>query len=281
MPQVRIATDSAADIPPDLVAALGIAVAPLSIHFGDTTYLDGETITPAEFYQVMAGSPHFPRTSQPSVGRFEQIYAKARDDGMDVVSIHIASTLSGTFNAAQLAANNVEGARVHLVDSQTASMAEGELVLAAARLAAEDIPAAEIVQRIEELRPAVHPYIMLDSLAHLQRGGRISRVQGLLGTLLSVKPIIEVTRGELIAVQRVRTSSKALQELANNARGQQPLAGLRVLHSNAPKLVEGLLDLLKPLVPGREIPVQLLGPVVGVHVGAGAIGVVTLQEQKR
>jgi DegV family protein with EDD domain len=119
---------------------------------------------------------------------------------------------------------------------------------------------------------------MLDNLAHLQRGGRIGRAQSLLGTLLSVKPIVEVTNGEVNPVQRVRTTARALQELVDDARSRQPLAEVRILHANAPKLVEQLLPLLRPLAPGPEVPVQLLGPVVGVHVGAGAIGVLTVRK---
>lgn len=279
MPQVRIVTDSAADIPPELVARHGIAVAPLSVHFGDTTYLEGVDLTPEGFYREMAASDSFPRTSQPSVGRFEEIYARARDEGAEVVSIHLSSRLSGTYNAAALAARNVEGARVHLVDSQTASMVEGELVLAAARLAEAGLAAGEIARRVEALIPASYGLIMLDNLTHLQRGGRIGRAQSLLGTLLGVKPILEVAHGEVTPVGRVRTAARALQELANDTRGRAPLAALRVLHADAPALAERLVALLADVAPPGGIPVQLLGPVVGTHVGAGAIGVVTIRRQ--
>lgn len=280
MPQVRIVTDSASDIPADLVADLGIIVVPLSISFGDMVYLDGVDLDAAQFYRLLATDPHFPRTSQPSVGRFEEVYTRLRDEGAEVVSIHLAAGLSGTLGAAKSAASNVEGLQIQFVDSLGASMIEGELVIAAARLAAEGLPAPEIAARIEAMRPSVYGLIMLDNLAHLQRGGRIGRAQSLLGTLLSVKPIVEVARGEVNPVQRVRTAAKALQELASDARARQPLAGLRILHSDAPKLVEHLLPLLRPLAPDGTVPAQLLGPVVGVHVGAGAIGVLTVRRQQ-
>src|SRR5579872_643738 len=120
MAQVRVVTDSAADLPADLVEAHGIGVVPLSVHFGENTFLDGETITPAEFYTMLASDPHFPRTSQPSVGRFEETYTRLRDEGAEIISIHLSSRLSGTFNAAGLAARTVESATIHLVDSQLA-----------------------------------------------------------------------------------------------------------------------------------------------------------------
>jgi DegV family protein with EDD domain len=280
MTRVRIVTDSASDIPADLVAALGIVVVPLSISFGDTIYLDGEDLSTEEFYRLLATNPHFPRTSQPSVGRFEQVYAQARDDDADVVSIHLAGGLSGTLNAARTAASNVEGARIQFVDSLGASMIEGALVIEAARLAADGLPAPEIARRVEARRPAVYGLIMLDNLAHLQRGGRIGRAQSLLGTLLNVKPLVEVAGGEVNPVQRVRTATKALQELTNDARSRQPLAALRILHSNAPALVEQLLPMLQPLAPDGEVPVQLIGPAVGVHVGVGAIGVLTVRKEQ-
>jgi DegV family protein with EDD domain len=280
MPQVRIVTDSASDIPADLVTQLDIVVVPLSISFGDRVYLDGEDLTAEEFYRLLATNPNFPRTSQPSVGRFEQVYTRLRDEGAEVVSIHLAAGLSGTLNAAKLAASHVEGAQVQFVDSLGASMIEGALVIAGARWAAEGLAAPEIARRVEAMRPAVYGLIMLDNLAHLQRGGRIGRAESLLGTLLSVKPIVEVAKGEVNPVQRVRTAAKALQELTKDARRRQPLAEARILHSNAPRLVEQLLPMLQPLIPDGTVPVQLLGPVVGVHVGAGAIGVLTVRRQQ-
>lgn len=279
MAQVRIVTDSAADLTPDVVEAHGITVVPLSVKFGDATYLDGETITPAEFYRLLATDQHFPRTSQPSVGQFEQAYAGLRDGGAEIISVHLTSKLSGTYNAARLASRNVEGVTVHLVDSLLASEPEGELVLEAARLAEQGRPVPEILAAVDDLQRRIHFGIMLDTLTHIQRGGRIGRAQGLVGSLLSIKPILSLEEGVVVPKQRVRTTSKALQELVDDAKRLAPLERICIMHANAPKLAETLAGLARPLVEG-DIPIGELGAVIGAHVGAGAVGLVSVQARR-
>lgn len=275
MPRVRIVTDSAGDVEPAVAARLGITVVALSIHFGGDVYAEGEDITPEQFYRMLQQNPNFPRTSQPPVGRFEAVYREAMDAGEEVVSIHVSAKFSGTLNAAQVAARNVGAQNVRFVDSFGASVLQGQLAITAAQLAAQGAGADTIVTEVERLRPKVYGLIMLEDLGYLQRGGRIGRAQSLVGTLLSVKPIIEVINGEVAPVQRVRTLGKALQTLAEDAKSRQPLEQLAILHSNAPEAVEMLKKLLLPIAPEGEIPVNLLGAVVGVHVGPGAIGVYT------
>lgn len=279
MAQVRIVTDSAADLPHDSARALGISVVPLAVSFGSSSYLDGVDITPDEFYRLLASDPNFPRTSQPAVGLFEQTYTTLRDEGAEIISLHLSSGLSGTLQAATIAAGNVPGATIHLVDSLTASMGEGVMVLEAARMAAAGRDAATILAYVERMKSRVHVGIMLDTLAYVQRGGRIGRAASMIGTLLSVKPILGVEDGIVVPRQRVRTTGKALQELANETRNLRPLKELYVLHSNAKHLADALLPLLRPFAPG-EIPVQLIGPVVGAHVGAGAVGIVSLRREE-
>jgi DegV family protein with EDD domain len=276
MPQIQIVTDSAADIPPSLAAELGITVVPLTIHFGDKTFHDGEDLTPQEFYALLRSNSNFPRTSQPSVGRFEAAYGALREH--EIISIHLSSRLSGTFGAATTASRGVEGCQVQLVDSLLAAMAEGELVLAAARMARDGEGARAILQHLDSLRERMHVGIMLDNLTHLQRGGRIGRAQGLLGTLLNVKPIVALEDGVVAPRQRVRTTARALDELAGGAKAWGPLEHLHIVHANAPALVEQLQDLLRPFAPG-EIPVDFIGPVVGTHVGAGAIGLLSIKRE--
>lgn len=276
MQQIQIVTDSAADIPPDLAAELGITVVPLTVHFGDKTFHDGEDLTPLEFYALLKSNSNFPRTSQPSVGRFEEAYRAL--EGAEIISIHLSSRLSGTFNAATTASRNLSGCHVHLVDSMLAAMAEGELVLAAARMARDGAGATDILQRVDSLRERMHIGIMLDSLTHIQRGGRIGRAQGLLGTLLNIKPIVALEDGVVVPRQRVRTTARALEELAGAAKAWGPPERLHIVHANAPALVEQLQALLRPFAPG-EIPVDFIGPVVGTHVGAGAIGLLNIKQE--
>jgi DegV family protein with EDD domain len=276
MHQLRIVTDSAADIDPGLARDLGITVVPLSVHFGARTYIEGVTITAPQFYRLLAESPDLPRTSQPSVGQFEEAYRSLQQEGVQIISIHLSSRLSGTLGAAQTAARSAGVEGIRFVDSLGATILEGELVVAAARLARGGASATEIVAAIERRRRSMYGMIMLDSLAYLQRGGRIGRAQSLVGTLFNIKPIVEVCDGEIAPVQRVRTTARALQALADDARSRMPLVELAILHAAAPQVVEALKPLLQPFAPQADIPVQLIGPVIGAHVGPGAIGVYTL-----
>jgi DegV family protein with EDD domain len=276
MTHIRVVTDSAADIPRELAAKYGIVVVPLSIHFGSKAYISGDELDASEFYTLLSTNSDFPRTSQPSVGRFEKVYQELHDEGAEVISIHLSSKLSGTFSGAGMAAKSVDGAEVHLVDSLSGSMGEGVLALAAAKLANEGKSAGDIVRYIEVMRARTHVVVMVDSMLHVQRGGRIGRAQSMLGTLLNVKPLISLDNGEVVPRQRVRTVQRALQEMANEARDKLPLRELWIMHANAPKLVDQCRGLLQPLFD-REIPAELLGPVVGTHVGQGAIGIVMVQ----
>jgi DegV family protein with EDD domain len=278
MQQVQVVTDSAADIATDVARDLNITVVPLSVHFGEQTYVDGATISPAQFYRLLTENPHPPRTSQPSAGQFEQTYRRLHEAGTQIISIHLSSKLSGTLNAAQTAARSLGLEDIHFFDSLGATILEGELVITAARMACAGAPIDEIVAALERQRSAMYGLVMLDSLTYLQRGGRIGRAQTLLGTLFNVKPLVEVYEGEVAPVQRVRTTAKALQVLADDARSRVPLGQLAIIHAAAPRTVEALKPLLEPFAPEREIRVQLFGPVIGTHVGPGAIGVYTLRK---
>jgi DegV family protein with EDD domain len=280
MARVRVVTDSAADIPNDVARALHITVVPLSVHFGDHTYVDGEDIDAEAFYKFLRTSAHFPRTSQPPVGLFERAYEQLRDEGMEVVSIHLSAGLSGTFACAGAAAQHVAGLKVRLVDSRLASMAVGTLAITAAKLAEEGKASSEIVEVVENLRDRSHIAIMIDNLAHLERGGRIGRAQSMLGTLMNVKPIVSLEGGVVTPLLRARTTARALQEIAAKARSLAPLEGMHILHSSPPALVDEFRSLLVPSL-GSEVPSALLGPVIGTHVGLGAMGLLMIQSEPR
>jgi DegV family protein with EDD domain len=278
MPRVRVVTDSAADIPAELVRAHSILVVPLTVHFGDKTYVEGEDIDPPAFYEMLGSNPNHPRTSQPSIGRFEQAYRRLEQEHAEVVSIHLSSGLSGTFGSAQAAAQSIAGLKIHIVDSQLASMAEGAVVLAAAQRAEAGESAEAIVQFAEAMRSRVHVAIMIDNLAFLQRGGRIGRAQSMLGTLLSVKPIVTLEGGLVLPMQRSRTTSRALLDMAAVARSLAPLESVRILHSSTPDIVAEFSRLLEPIF-GQEVPSQLLGPVVGSHVVKGVVAVLMIRPE--
>jgi DegV family protein with EDD domain len=278
MGTIRIVTDSASDVPAETAAKLGITVVPLAVQFGPTSYLEGVDLTATQFYGLLASDPNFPRTSQPSAGRFEEIYRGLIDDDVEIISIHISSKLSGTFNAASLAAANLPGSRIHLVDTLTASMAEGVFALTAARLAKAGKSAAEILAALEALRPRVFVMFMLDSMTHVQRGGRIGRAQSMIGSLLNIKPLLVIEDGLVTPRQRARTTARALQEMANAAKERAPLVEVHVMHGNAPPAAEQLASLLRPYVHGT-LDIGILGAAIGTHAGPGTLGFVSVGEE--
>lgn len=278
MGTVRIVTDSASDIPADTAAALGITVVPLTVRFGSTSYQEGVDLTAARFYELLASDPHFPSTSQPSAGRFEEVYRGLAGNAVEIISIHISSKLSGTFGAASLAAANLPETPIHLVDTLTASMAEGVYVLAAARMASAGKTVAEILTALEAMRSRVFVFFMLDSMTHVQRGGRIGRAQSMIGSMLSIKPLLTIEDGLVTPRQRARTTARALQEMANLARERAPLVEAHVMHGNAPTAAEQLASLLRPYARGT-LDIGMLGAVIGTHAGPGTLGFVGVQEE--
>lgn len=272
---MKIVTDSATDLPPEAVRDLGITVVPLSIHFGDRTYIDGKDIDTSGFYRLLKTEHVHPRTAQPPAGLFERAYRSIAAGGDEIIAITLAASLSGTYNSAALAAQNVPEARVTLIDSRTASMATGSLVLRAARMAREGATVQEIEEKVRDMMRRLSVALLVDTLTYLQRGGRIGRASSMLGTMLNIKPILTVRDGEVAPLKRVRTRGKALQEMVSVA-AAQPLEELYVLHAAAPEEAAAFAAMLRPVYDERPVPVLPLGPVVGVHVGPGALGMVTL-----
>lgn len=271
---VRVVTDSASDLPPPLSEAAGIAVVPLSIRFGDQEFVDREELSTEEFWQRLAASDVLPETAAPSAGAFEETFRRLAGEGADgIVCVNLSSALSATMQSAQLAATALEGTcPVTVIDSKTASMGVGDLALHAARRAAEGAGLDEIVADLEARRGRVHLLAALDTLDYLRKGGRIGGAQAMVGSLLSIKPIIELRDGEVLAAGRVRTRAKALRFLAERVPVGR-VETMSVLHANAKDLDE-LLDLLAPAMPSEGPVTGLIGPVIGVHAGPGTIGVV-------
>jgi len=197
--QVAIVTDSASDYDPARAAALGIAIVPLIVSFGNQSFEAGRNLSADQFWERLTapGAP-FPTTAACSPGAFQTTYQRLFDEGADaVVSIHVAGTLSGTIKSAQIARASMRDREIHVVDSKSASMAEGILAEIAVKRAAEGASAAQIVGELEARRDDIAIYLALDTLTYLKRGGRISGAQAAIGTLLSVKPIISVPEGVL------------------------------------------------------------------------------------
>jgi DegV family protein with EDD domain len=270
---IKVVTDSSCDLPQSLVDALRIEVVPLTIRFGDEELVDREELTTDEFWARLAHTKVLPETAAPSAGAFEKKFRELHARGATgVVCINLSSHLSATMQAAQVAAAAVSGDfPVQVIDSQSASMGLGNLCLTAARRAADGDSLESIVTEVVNRRDRTKLFATLDTLEFLKRGGRVGNARALLGTVLSIKPIIEIRDGIVEEDEKVRTRSKALKLLAAKAAAGK-IEHLSVLHGNAPDLDE-LLALLDPIFPRDDIITGVVGPVIGTHAGPRVIGV--------
>ena len=278
---IRLVTDSTADLPPELVERWKIEVVPLYVNFignqGEDaieTLKDGVDIDPDRFYRRLVESDVLPTTSQPSLQDFLEVYKRLTEDGDEIVSVHISSKLSGTYNSAIQAKEGLNGdARVEVVDSELASMGAGMAVLAGARAAEKGADIDTVLQEVGKAASELRIYFMVDTLEYLQKGGRIGKAQAFLGTLLGIKPILSLQEGEMHPLERVRTRRRAIQRLATIVEDLAPITELCVIHSTTPEDMDGLKASLSHLLPQDQIISTRLGPVVGAHVGPGLIGV--------
>lgn len=271
---VRVVTDSACDLTEELAGELGVEVVPLSIRFGDTEYVDRRDLTPAAFYAELASSPVLPETAAPSPGAFEAAFRKLLEGGADaVVCINISSSLSGTMQSAANAVTAVgDDGDIRVIDSRSVTWGLGSQVVAAARAAADGATVDDVVALVEDMVPRTRVYGTLDTLTNLKKGGRIGGAQALLGTLLSIKPVIDVSTGVVEEAGKPRTRSKALRFLADKVAAHGAVENLAVMHGSAPD-VEQFLDLLAPSFPRDEIHVGEIGATIGVHGGPRVMGV--------
>ncbi len=270
---VRVVTDSACDLPQDLVDELGIEIVPLTIRFGSEELVDRKELGTGEFWRRLATSPVLPETSAPSAGAFTEAFRRLIADGADgIVCINLSSKLSATMQAAQVAARAVaDECRVEIVDSLAVSMGLGSLCLTDARRADDGASIDEILADVIDRRDRTKLFGTLDTLEYLRKGGRIGAAQHLLGSVLAIKPVVEVRDGVVAEAGKVRTRSKALKHVADKLESGR-FENVCVLHGDAPDLDE-FLDLLAPVVKRDDIVVGQIGPVIGTHAGPRVIGV--------
>jgi DegV family protein with EDD domain len=274
MSGIRVVTDSACDLPEAVVEELGVEIVPLTIRFGDQEFVDRRDLSPSEFWAKCAASPLLPETAAPSPGAFEAAYRKLGDEGADaVVAITISGELSATGQAAELAAQSVKDElQVRVIDSRMVSMGEGLIAVAAARLAAAGKGMDDVVGAAVDLIPRTRIYGALDTLENLKKGGRIGGAQALLGSMLSIKPIIEVRDGKVEPESRQRTRSKALAYLAQKVREHTDIEQLAVLQGDCPD-VEEFIDMITVNFPREDLIIGDVGAVIGAHAGPRVMGV--------
>ncbi len=273
MARIRVVTDSACDLSAELAAARNLTVVPLSIRFGSEEFVDGSTLTTGEFWSRCAASSVLPETAAPSPGAFQEAFLAAQADGYDgVLCINLSSEVSATYQAAAAAAKAVsDQIPVRTIDSRSLTMGLGLMVLDAAERAGAGATLDELVERVEELIPRTQVFGVLDTLEHLEKGGRIGGARALLGSLLSIKPVVSLVDGKVEEESKQRTRSRSLRYLADKAVGSPPISRLAVCNGAAAD-IDVFVAMLKDVPTEHPLVVVDLGPVVGTHTGPGTIG---------
>jgi len=272
-----VVTDSTADLPNEWRDRYEIEIVPLKVLFGQETFRDRVDMTDEEFFRRLAASTSLPTTSAPSPGEFADVYRRLAQDHDGCISIHIGAQLSATAEAARVGASSVDGFTVNVVDSETVSMPIAFLC----RIAAESSSLAEATAAVEQRVPRCRVLALLDTLRYVEMGGRVSRAQAMIGTMLDLKPLLLVANREIKSVDRVRTRSRAIARMIEFVRAEQPVELLAVMHAQAPEEAEAIAAQLRNKFPDLEVPVGQIGCVLGTHTGPKALGLVYIKTQSR
>jgi len=278
MAGVRIVTDSACDLPQDVVDRHGIAIVPLTIRFGDEELVDRIELSVSDFYKRMAASSELPQTAAPSPGAFEEAFTRVADDGADaVVCVNLSSKLSATMASAQNAATALEGkVDVRVVDSRSITSGLGTQVVLAAEAAADGRSADDIVALVNDLSTRTHVFGALDTLENLKKGGRIGNAQALLGTMLSIKPLVDISSGEVEEAGKQRTRRKAMHWLRDTIAAQGPVERLCIAHGDAPD-VDEFKKVLAEKIDITGATDSFIGATIGTHGGPRILGLSWLE----
>ena len=277
MANVRVVTDSASAIPTELAEELGISVVPIQVQFGTQSFKEGDDLTLQAFYELLDG-PVIPTTSQPSPGDFVEAYRKLAEETDEILSLHLTSKASGTWQAARLAAQMIDRAKVSVVDTLTASFGAGMITIAAAEAAKAGEDLKQVMEVVRRGMASTHIFVALPSLKYVQRCGRVPQVQAWVATLLNISPILGVRDGLVEAVERVRTFRGAVRrtvELAEQASGGH-VKRLAVVHTNAVEEARKLLEeiITRGLIAADKVYMCDMRGSMAVHGGPGMLGVV-------
>ncbi|WP_306009867.1 DegV family protein [Bacillus sp. MMSF_3328] len=272
--RTAVVTDSTAYIPKELRDRLNIHMIPLSVIFGNETYEEEVEITAEAFYEEVKHK-ELPTTSQPSTGQFVELFEKLSADYDAVISIHLSSGISGTYQGAVTAGSMVEGIRAYPFDSEISCMVQGFYVIEAAEMAAAGKDPQDIMARLEEMKQTVRAYFMVDDLSHLQRGGRLSSAQALIGSLLQVKPLLHFEDKVIVPFEKIRTRKKAMKRIADLL-GEAASGGGEyravIIHANREQEAYDWKAELEKELRNVEFMIGYFGPVIGTHLGEGSMG---------
>ena len=270
---LKIITDSTSDLPKEITEELGIVVIPLNVHFGEDVFKDGVDIFPDEFYPRLEKSVELPKTSQPSIGDFINIYKPILDNGDQIISIHVSSKLSGTFNSASQAKSQLDtNNSISIIDTKSVSMGVGLISIYAAKLIkSESLSLESATQKITEIIDKTETIALVETLEFLQKGGRISKTKELIGNLLKVRPILKSEDGIIVQVGRERSRNKGINYLEQSAKNSSPLQYISIMYSTTPDEAQSLADKLR----SEDITpiIARLGPVIGTYAGPQALAI--------
>jgi fatty acid kinase fatty acid binding subunit len=278
---VRVITDSTCDLPGEVVSKLGIQVIPLFIHVGDREYLDGIDMTRAEFYKKLPSFTDHPTTAVPSPIKFRALYDMLADEGAsEILSIHIAHSLSAILNVARSAAEETTSVPVTVFDSRQLSLGMGFLVQTAAEMARAGSTLREILPALKDQIKRTHVGAALNTLEFLRRSGRMNRLISTTGELLQIKPILKMYDG-VSGIERVRTRKNALKRLVEMLHTDSPFEKLAFLHSEALEQARALQDEVRELLPDDKSYFEVINPVLGAHIGPGVVGFAGVSVEQR
>ncbi|NMB10672.1 MAG: DegV family protein [Firmicutes bacterium] len=271
MAGIQIVTDSSADLPEEVAKRHDIRIVPLSVSFGDEHYTDGVDLTSEEFYRKLRGGSVLPRTSQPAPGQFADVYREALAAGRKVLSVHISSRLSGTYQAACLAAEMVDPENILVVDSLTVSMGVGLLALAGAQ---HNATLDQALNAVRAANDTLGLFFLVDTFEYMEKNGRIGRAASLVGSLLNIKPVLAFRDGTVEVREKLRGSKRAqrrMLELFRQEVGDNKVH-VAMLHADAEQEARELLDEIQKSVECVETYLGYVGPIIGSHSGPGTLG---------
>lgn len=269
---IRIVTDSTCDLPAEIITRYKIPVVPLYINVGTNGYLDGIDMTREEFYQNLPHFPEHPTTAVPSPQKFKAVYDSLADNGADeILSIHISKSLSAIHDVAAVAARETTSTKVTVLDSSQLSLGTGFIVETAAKMAAAGHAMSEILAALQDQMKRSYVFAALDTLEFLKRSGRMSRFLAGFGSILQIKPILKMHEGKP-ETEKVRTRDRATRRILEILKRIGPLERAAIVHTHAHDRVVELRELAAAYLPKTEILVEDITPVIGAHIGPGAIG---------
>ena len=272
--KTAIVTDSTAYLPPYIVEELGIHVIPLTVTIDGQAYEEEVDLSTEEFYERVRGEGPLPKSSQPPIGKFVELFESLKASHDAIISIHLSSGISGTFAGAVQAGDMVEGVDVRAFDSELSCYIQGFYVIRAAEMAKEGAAPDEIIAELEEMKKTMRAYFMADDLAHLQRGGRLSGAQALIGGLLQVKPVLHFQDKVIVPFEKIRTRKKAMKRIADmlaEDAEKMPLDAA-IIHANRPEDAQIWRQELAERMPDVNFTISHFGPVIGTHLGEGSMG---------